>query len=327
MPKPRRVQVTPELVMPDRAAPDRHVDLSSLFAAPNVQALNIGLDRLAPNPFQPRQDFTPQQLEELAEGMRAHGFFGTLLARPDPADEARYQLAYGERRLRASRLAGLLAIPVIVRPLSDQEMLEIAIAENVLREDLNPIEEAEGYQQMMTLFGYSERKLAQRIGKTRGYIAHRLRILRASPEVQALVRERPDTLRYVAPLLAVPDAAIRRQLVDEVRAGTLISSDIGERAAALAAEAAPGAAAGEDPPRRDGAGLRRDRLSTATRALSHFLGSKRLPMDPDTAAHMLQLRTMIDQYLALWEAQSQVRAADGGSRVIRHPATGQEQAS
>src|SRR6476646_2314392 len=268
MPKPRRVQVTPELVMPDRADPDRHVDLSSLFAAPNVQALNIALDRLAPNPFQPRQGFTTQQLEELAEGMRAHGFFGTLLARPDPADEARYQLAYGERRLRAAKLAGLPAVPVIVRPLSDQEMLEIAIAENVLREDLNPIEEAEGYQQMMTLFGYSERRLAQRIGKTRGYIAHRLRILRAPAEVQALVRERPDTLRYVAPLLAVPDPAIRRRLVDEVRAGTLISSDIGERAAALAALPVERSSAGEGAARRGATGLRRDRLSTATRALS-----------------------------------------------------------
>ena len=140
MPKPRRVQVTPELVMPDRSDPDRHVDLSSLFAAPNVQALNIGRGSpRSPNPFQPRQEFTTQQLEELAEGMRTHGFLGTLLARPDPADEARYQLAYGERRLRAGKLAGLPTVPVIVRPLSDQEMLEIAIAENVLREDLNPI--------------------------------------------------------------------------------------------------------------------------------------------------------------------------------------------
>ena len=82
MPKPRRVQVTPELVHARPGDPDRHVDLSSLFAAPNVQALNIALAAMAPNPFQPRQEFTPQQLEELAEGMRAHGFLGTLLARP-----------------------------------------------------------------------------------------------------------------------------------------------------------------------------------------------------------------------------------------------------
>ena len=132
------------------------------------------------------------------------------------------------------------------------------------------------------------------------------------------MRERPDTLRYVAPLMAVPDAAIRRRLVDEVRAGTLISSDIADARGGAGRSAGGAAAAGEGGPRRDAAGLRRDRLSTATRALSHFLGSKRLPMDPDTAAHMLQLRTMIDQYLALWEAQGQMRA-DGGSRVI-HPA-------
>src|SRR6478672_7382029 len=105
MPKPRRVQVTQELVMPDRSDPDRHVDLSSLFALPNVQALNIPVAALQPNPYQPRQEFSPQQLEELADGIRTHGFLGTLLARPAPGLDEGYQLAYGERRLRASKLA------------------------------------------------------------------------------------------------------------------------------------------------------------------------------------------------------------------------------
>src|SRR5690348_5292450 len=136
MPRARRVQVTQDLVMPDRSDPDRHVDLSSLFAAPHVQALNLALAAIQPNPFQPRQEFSETQLEELAAGMRAHGFLGTLLARPVAGQEGLYQLAYGERRWRASQRAGLATVPVIVRELSDQEMLEIAITENVLRADL-----------------------------------------------------------------------------------------------------------------------------------------------------------------------------------------------
>lgn len=289
--------------MPDRSAPDRHANLSSLFTAPGVQALNIRTTALVPNPFQPRQEFAAEQLEELAEGMRAHGFLGTLLARPAPDADGRYELAYGERRLRASRLAGLGTIPVVVRPLTDAEMLEIAIAENVLRENLNPLEEAEGYSQMMRLFGYSERKLAERIGKTRGYITHRLRILRAPADVQALVRERPDTLRYVAPLLAVPEPAVRSQLIAEIRAGELISTDLAERAAALraqAAQATPRHAAAQ----RGTPELRRDRLSTATRALTGFLSSPRTPIDADTAARLLELRALIDGYLDRWEGRS-----------------------
>ena len=324
MPRSRRVQVTPELVMPDRSAPDRHTDLSTLFAAPNVQALNIAVDTLAPNPFQPRQEFTPAQLEELASGIRAHGFLGTLLARPDPRREQGYQLAYGERRLRASRLAGLATLPVIVRPISDEEMLEIAIAENVLREDLNPLEEAEGYQQMMTLFGYSERKLAQRIGKTRSYIQHRLRILRASDDVQQLVRDRPDTLRYVAPLLAVPDGQVRAQLVREIRQGVLVSEDIPARAQALAAGRRAAALLPKPISAGDGAEappqLRRDRLSTAVRVLTRFLGGPRVPLDADTAGQLRHLRALIDQYLSLWEAQPELRPAEGRLTREPHPA-------
>ena len=178
-------------------------------------------------------------------------------------------------------------------------MLEIAIAENVLRADLNPLEEAEGYRQMMDavrLLGAQ----AGRSGSARraAIFAHRLRILRAAADVQALVRERPDTLRYVAPLHGgagrgdPPTAGGRdaRGQADQQRhRGARGRAGGGERRRAMR-QVEPAA------PRRPG--LRRDRLSTATRALSHFLGSKRLPLDADTAAHMLQLRAMIDRYLA-----------------------------
>jgi ParB family chromosome partitioning protein len=316
MPKPRRVQVTHDLVMPDRSDPDRHVDLSSLFGMPEVQALHIPVAALQPNPYQPRQEFAQPQLDELTAGIRAHGFLGTLLARPTPGQPETYQLAYGERRWRASKLAGLETIPVIVRDLSDEEMLEIAITENVLRADLNPLEEAEGYRQMMELFGYSTRKLAERVGKTRSYIQHRLRILRAPTEIQQLVRERPDTLRYVAPLMAVASAKVRARLVAEIRDGRLISDDIEARAAEIAATV--GGAAVEPTPaggREAKKALRRDRLSIATRALSGFLGSKRLPMDGDTATRMRHLHELTERYLNLWEVKSRMEANDGGTRL------------
>ncbi len=324
MPKPRRVQVTHELVMPDRSDPDRHVDLSSLFGIPEVQALNIPLAALQPNPYQPRQEFAPQQLEELAAGIRTHGFLGTLLVRPVAGQDDIYQLAYGERRWRASKLAGLETIPAIVRDLSDEEMLEIAITENVLRADLNPLEEAEGYRQMMELFNYSTRKLAERVGKTRSYIQHRMRILRAPAEIQQLVRERPDTLRYVAPLMAVQGAKVRARLVVEIREGRLISDDIEARAADIAADLGDTETAEPEAPTppaqlsNSKRTMRRDRLSIATRALSGFLGSKRLPMDGDTASRMQHLHELTERYLSLWETQNPIEHGEGGSRVS-HP--------
>lgn len=316
MPKPRRVQVTHDLVMPDRSDPDRHVDLSSLFGLPEVQALHIPVAAVQPNPYQPRQEFAQQQLDELAAGIRAHGFLGTLLVRPAPGQSDTYQLAYGERRWRASKLAGLETIPAIVRDLSDEQMLEIAITENVLRADLNPLEEAEGYRQMMELFGYSTRKLAERVGKTRSYIQHRLRILRAPAEIQQLVRQRPDTLRYVAPLMAVSSAKVRAQLVAEIRDGRLISDDIEARAEEIAEAVGDTAEEQARPPVESAKkALRRDRLSIATRALSGFLGSKRLPMDGDTASRMRLLHDLTERYLNLWEVQSRVEQQEGGSRV------------
>src|SRR5439155_16206120 len=121
----------------------------------NVVATYQPLAALRPNPFQPRKDFHQAEIEELARSIQQLGFFGTLLARPAPDSSGAYQIAYGERRLRAAALAGLATIPVYLQELTDQQMLEIAMAENVLRADLNPLEEAQGLRGMMTLFGLS----------------------------------------------------------------------------------------------------------------------------------------------------------------------------
>ena len=144
MPK-RPVDVSAAMLRPDRSRPatERNADIGVYFTAQNVVSTYVPLAALRPNPYQPRKDFREDELEELARSMREIGFFGTLLARPVPDGSNTYEIAYGERRLRAAALAGLAELPVYLRDLSDQEMLEIALAENVLRADLNPLEEAQ----------------------------------------------------------------------------------------------------------------------------------------------------------------------------------------
>src|SRR4051794_29770503 len=176
----RPLEVSADMLRPDRSTPasERHADISSYFSTQNVVATYLPLDQIRPNPYQPRKDFAPIELDELAQSMREHGFFGALLARPAPDGSGTVELAYGERRWRAAQVAGLDQIPIYTRDLPDQEMLEIALVENVLRADLNPLEEAQGFAEMTRLFGYSIRELAQRLGKGKNYIEKRLFLLR-----------------------------------------------------------------------------------------------------------------------------------------------------
>ncbi|HUS14528.1 MAG TPA: ParB/RepB/Spo0J family partition protein, partial [Chloroflexia bacterium] len=185
MPK-RSIDVSTSMLRPDRSSPaaERNADISAYFTQQNVVASYLPLEVLRPNPYQPRKEFHERELDELATSMRELGFFGTLLARHAPDEAGAYQIAYGERRLRAAEIAGLPQIPVYVRDLTDQQMLEIAMAENILRADLNPLEEARGLQEMKNTFGLSIRDLAVRLGKGKGYVEKRLYLLNTPPEVQ-----------------------------------------------------------------------------------------------------------------------------------------------
>lgn len=138
---------------------------------------HIDIDQIYPNPFQPRQhiDNTNQNMIELTNTIKEHGFFGNLLVRKI---NQTYQLAFGERRWRAAKMAGLKTLPVQIRDLTDQQMLEIAIMENVQREDLNPIDEAQAYQRMQTEFNYTIRQIAQKVGKSHGHIGDRILLLK-----------------------------------------------------------------------------------------------------------------------------------------------------
>ena len=182
-----------------------------------VEIRDLPLADIQPNPFQPRRHFSPEALDELAGAIRSQGFFGHLVVR---RQGRQYQLAYGERRLRAARLAGLKTIPAQIRELSDDAMLEIALTENVLRENLHPIEEARGYLQMQEAMGYSVRQIAERIGKSKSYVATLLSLLRY-PDVEEAVRTADIPVRTAEELAKIDDAAQRSYYINQVVSGKL----------------------------------------------------------------------------------------------------------
>ena len=173
--------------------------------------IDIPIDLIDPSPFQIRQDF--EDLHELAAAMRTHGFTSHLWVRAHPTEAGRYQLIYGERRLRAARSAGISLVPCEVTQYDDREMLEIGLTENLQRRDLRPLEEAEGFQRFINTFGYSIRTLADRIGKDKGYIENRLRLLRLPEDVQEMVAARPDTVSAAREVARLPTPEARAPLI------------------------------------------------------------------------------------------------------------------
>lgn len=173
--------------------------LSALMADVNPEAgnripsdvrrpdLKVPIEKLKANPNQPRRTFQPEQLDELAASVREKGIIQPLIVRPTGVGE--YEIVAGERRWRAAQMAQLHEIPVIVREFDDTEVLEVAIIENIQRADLNAVEEAAGYRQLMDRFGHTQEKLAEALGKSRSHIANLLRLLSLPIDVQTLVIE------------------------------------------------------------------------------------------------------------------------------------------
>ena len=179
----------------------------------------VAIDRIEANPEQPRLAFDEASLNELAASIREHGVLQPILVRP--LDAMRFQLIAGERRWRASVIAGLDTIPALIEEIDDDTALEISIIENLQREDLSPLDEAAMYDRMVREHGYSIRKLAEKLGKDKGYLENRLRLADAPPEVRELVSLRKDTLSHAYELMKVEDARKRRRLVEQVLAGEL----------------------------------------------------------------------------------------------------------
>ena len=177
--------------------------------------IEIGVDQIVPNPNQPRKTFEPNSLDELAASIRASGVIQPIIVRLTGNG---YQVIAGERRLRAARQAGLDRIPAVVRDATDAESLELALVENLLREDLNPMEESEAYRHLLDQFGWTQDQLAQRIGRDRTSIANSLRLLRLPEAIQADLRAGRLTMGHARALLALPSPADQLKLRDEILA-------------------------------------------------------------------------------------------------------------
>jgi ParB family chromosome partitioning protein len=176
----------------------------------------VALESLKPGRFNPRRNFPEVQIAELAASIRERGLVQPLVVRPSGTSGKSYEIVAGERRWRAAQVARLKEVPVVVRSLSDQEAIEIAIIENVQREDLNAIEEAEGYNVLMDNHGYTQEDLAKVIGKSRSHLANTLRLLKLPEGVLKLVRSGALSAGHARALVGHPDAAaLAAQIVKE----------------------------------------------------------------------------------------------------------------
>ena len=200
--------------------------LLALDNTPQAGLHDLPIQLIDPNPYQARREFT--DLDELADVIRVQGFTSRLRVRPHPTEDDRFQLVYGERRLRAAALAGLARIPVEIVEHSDLDMVEIGLAENIQRRDLTPLEEARALRAMMDAHRYSQVQMAKRLGKSAGYVQNRLDLLRAPEDVQEMVAARPDTLGAARSLARFKDETERGKLVAAITDGSLT----GEQASA-----------------------------------------------------------------------------------------------
>jgi ParB family chromosome partitioning protein len=195
--------------------------LASLIGGPlediaGTEQRNVPLALLKPGRFNPRRNFAETQLEELAASIRERGLVQPLVVRPSSVEAESFEIVAGERRWRAAQLASLHEVPVVVRALSDQEAVEIAIIENVQREDLNAIEEGEGYKLLMDGHGYTQEDLAKVIGKSRSHLANTLRLLKLPEDVQELVRTGAISAGHARALIGRGDAsALAARIVNE----------------------------------------------------------------------------------------------------------------
>ncbi len=174
---------------------------------------NLAIEKIHPNPDQPRRSFTPDDLEDLANSIRTKGVIQPLIVRRHPKKEDEFEIVAGERRWRASQLAQLHEIPAIIRDFSDNEVLEVAIIENIQREDLNPVEEATGYRQLMLRFGRTQEQMAEALGKSRSHIANLLRLLSLPEDVQMHLKEGNLTIGHARALVTTKNASELAQLI------------------------------------------------------------------------------------------------------------------
>jgi len=176
--------------------------------------VEIDLDLIEPNNFQPRTSFDEERLEQLAQSIRANGIIQPLLVRRLSSD--RYQLVAGERRWRAAQRAGLHRVPCVVKEIPEDKMLELALIENIQRQELNAIEEAQAYKRLIETLGLTQEMVAQRVGRDRTFITNYLRLLRLPEDIQRMVEAEQLSMGHARALLGVDEPEIQRKLAKEV---------------------------------------------------------------------------------------------------------------
>jgi ParB family chromosome partitioning protein len=214
---------------------DRREDVvdGGLVPVPGARLANLSLDDIVPNAQQPRSEFRDEELNELMISVREFGVLQPIVVRPRggvTAGEPQFELIMGERRLRASKLAGLLTIPAIVKNTADDAMLRDALLENLHRAELNPLEEASAYKQLLEDFGITQEQLAERIGRSRPQITNTIRLLRLPEPVQRRVAAGVLSAGHARAILSVGDVAAMERLADKI-----VSEDLSVRAAEAAA--------------------------------------------------------------------------------------------
>ncbi len=188
---------------------------------------DLEIDHISPNPYQPRQDFADEALDELADSIKQLGIIQPITVRA--LSGGRFEVISGERRLRAARRAGLKRVPAYVREAGTEEMLEMALVENVQREELNPVEVALGYQRLMEECGLRQEQVAERVGKKRTTVANFLRLLKLPPRIQAALRERSVSVGHARSLINVDDEEFQLHLLEEIQHKDLSVREVEDR--------------------------------------------------------------------------------------------------
>lgn len=193
---------------------DTDFGLGERKAVSEVKVVKVPIDTIFPNPYQPRKNFDDAALEDLSASIAQYGVLQPLLV--SPAEDGRYMLIAGERRLRASKMAKLAEVPVIISEYTSQQIAEIALIENLQREDLHYLEEAEGYEKLMNKFHITQEAMAARVGKKQSTIANKLRLLRLSAPVRKVLMDAELSERHARALLKLPDDEKRLEVLETI---------------------------------------------------------------------------------------------------------------
>lgn len=253
-----------DVFFPDARTPADQADATELLSIPGTRLIEVDPNEIVPNPRQPRTHFDPDDLAELVHSVREFGVLQPVVVRTN--DDGAYELIMGERRTRAAREAGLTAIPAIVRDTADEFLLRDALLENLHRSQLNPLEEASAYQQLLDDFGITQEELASRIGRSRPQISNTIRLLKLPVPVQQRVAAGVLSAGHARAVLSLDTPEAMQRLADRI-----VNEDLSVRAAEAAAKLTDAGAARPAKPR---AGARRAHLDEVAERLGDRLNTK-----------------------------------------------------